>query len=191
MVSQIAGRACRPTRGLDDLTYQPEADGERVLQDRLGTVQRARQFYADQVTAELTPAMVQFIGRMEMAFIATSNRSGDCDCSFRAGPAGFITVVDERTIAYPEYRGNGVMASLGNMLENPHIGIFLADFTHDLIGLHVNGRACLVPPERMQDFDLGLPGSEHPGRRPVQWVIVHVSEASIHCSKHIPKLTRG
>jgi predicted pyridoxine 5'-phosphate oxidase superfamily flavin-nucleotide-binding protein len=59
-------------------------------------MQRARQFYADQATAELTPAIVQFIGRMEMAFIATSNRSGDCDCSFRAGPAGFITVVDER-----------------------------------------------------------------------------------------------
>src|SRR5262249_22154532 len=132
-VSQIAGRAFEPTRGPDAFTYQPESDGERVLQDRLGTVQRARQFYADQVTAALTPAMVQFIGRMEMAFIATSNGSGDCDCSFRAGPAGFIIVVDDRTIAYPEYRGNGVMASLGNVLENPHIGIFLADFTHDLI----------------------------------------------------------
>ena len=42
------------------------------------------------------------------------------------GPAGFIKIVDEHTIAYPDYRGNGVMASLGNMVENPHIGIFLA-----------------------------------------------------------------
>ena len=106
--------------------------------------------------------MRQFIQRMEMAFIATSNRSGECDCSFRAGPAGFIKVVDERTLAYPEYRGNGVMASLGNMLEKPHIGVFLADFTHDLIGLHVNGHASLLPPARMQDFDRRLPQSEPP-----------------------------
>ena len=60
----------------------------------------------------------------------------------------FIRVLDDHTIAYPEFRGNGVMASLGNMQQNPHIGIFLADFTHDLIGLHVNGEASIVAPAR-------------------------------------------
>jgi len=133
--------------------------------------------------------MQQFIQRMEMAFIATSDGSGECDCSFRAGPAGFIRVLDDHTIAYPEYRGNGVMASLGNMLRNPHIGIFLVDFSRDLIGLHVNGDASIVTPARMRELDLDIPESAHPGHRPVQWVLVHVTEAYVHCSKHIPKLT--
>ena len=158
------------------------------MQECLGTTQRAQQFYDRQVTSRLTPAMQQFIQRMEMAFIATSNGAGECDCSLRAGPAGFIRVLDERTIAYPDYRGNGVMASLGNMVENPHIGIFLADFTHDLIGLHVNGRAILVVPARIAEFELGSLESGHPGHRPVQWVVVEVTEAYIHCSKHIPKM---
>src|SRR5580700_10519229 len=96
--------------------------------------------------------MIDFIGRMEMAFIATSDAAGECDCSFRAGKAGFIRVLDERTIAYPELRGNGVMASLGNIVENPHVGIFMIDFAQDLIGLHVNGTAEIVTPEYMHDL---------------------------------------
>jgi len=184
---QLVTRAWRSARKLEG---RPGFSGERVLQDRLGTAQRAQQFYRNQVVAELTPVMREFIGRMEMAFIATSDSRGECDCSFRAGPPGFIRVLDDRTVAYPEYRGNGVLASLGNMLVNPHIGIFLVDFTRDLIGLHVNGDAAIVTPAQMQELDLDLerPESQPPGRRPVRWVLVSVTEAYIHCSKHIPLL---
>jgi uncharacterized protein len=187
-VLNLAFRAFIPARKRHDRRRRPESPGEHVLQDRFGTTQRAQQFYRNQVVGQLTPVMQEFIARMEMAFIATSDADGECDCSFRAGPAGFIRVLDDHTIAYPEYRGNGVMASLGNMLQNPHIGIFLADFTHDLIGLHVNGAANIVTPAQMQELDIGIPEPEHPGRRPVQWVLVTVIEAYIHCSKHIPKL---
>lgn len=168
---------------------QPGSRGEHMLQERYGTRERATKFYNGQVTTQLTPKMMEFIGRMEMAFVATSDAEGECDCSFRAGPPGFLRVLDNRTIAYPEFRGNGVMASLGNILENPHIGIFMADFTHDLIGLHVNGHAQIVTPAHMEQLDRGLPEqAAHAGRRPVQWVLVRVTEAYIHCSKHIPKL---
>ena len=181
-------RAFLPMRRRHDERHQPGSAGERILQERYGTTQRAQQFYQNQVVSQLTPVMQQFIRRMEMAFIATSDDSGHCDCSFRAGPAGFIRVLDNRTIAYPEYRGNGVMASLGNLQQNPHIGIFLADFTHDLIGLHVNGEARIVAPARMHRFGRDIQESGHPGRPPLQWVFVHVTEAFIHCSKHIPKM---
>ena len=168
---------------------RPGSRGEHVLQDWYGTRDRASRFYDRQLSDRLTPKMVEFIGRMEMAFIATSDAGGECDCSFRAGTAGFLRVLDERTIAYPEFRGNGVMASLGNMLENPHIGILMVDFTRDLIGLHVNGSAEIVTPAHMRELVCRLPEEpEHPGRTPVQWVLVRVTEAYIHCSKHIPKL---
>ena len=71
-------------------------------------------------------------------------RGGECDASLRAGPPGFIRVLDARTLAYPEYRGNGVHASLGNISENGHVGLLMVDFVHDLIGLHVNGAARIV-----------------------------------------------
>ena len=168
---------------------RPGTRGEHILQERYGTAERARKFYESQLCEQLTPRMVEFIGRMEMAFVATSDAAGECDCSFRAGPPGFVRVLDERTIAYPEFRGNGVMASLGNILENPHIGIFLVDFTNDLIGLHINGSAEVITPGHMQALDPYLPDqATHPGKRPVQWVLVSVTEAYIHCSKHIPKL---
>ncbi|MDR2985788.1 MAG: pyridoxamine 5'-phosphate oxidase family protein [Nocardiopsaceae bacterium] len=154
------------------------------------TTQRAQQFYQNQVTDRLTVRMKEFIRRMEMAFIATSDDAGECDCSFRAGPPGFIRVLDGRTLAYPEYRGNGVMASISNIHQNPHIGMLFIDFTHDLVGLHVNGNASVVTPAGMRELDPGPAGSEPapPGRRPLRWVLVSVTEAYIHCSKHIPKL---
>ena len=163
--------------------------GEHILQQHCGTTERADRFYDSQLSDELTPRMTEFIGRTEMAFIATSDASGECDCSFRAGEAGFIRVLDERTIAYPEFRGNGVMASLGNIVENQHVGILMIDFTQDLIGLHVNGAAEIVTPAYLRALDEYLPEpADNPGRRPVQWVLVRVTEAYIHCSKHIPQL---
>jgi uncharacterized protein len=167
----------------------PGSPGEHILQERYGTKERANQFYSHQFSEQLTPKMMEFIGHMEMAFIATSDAAGECDCSFRAGAPGFLRVLNEHTIAYPEFRGNGVMASLGNIAENPHIGIFMVDFIHDLIGLHVNGNAAILTPAHMQELDRFLPEqATHPGQRPVQWVLVQVTEAYIHCSKHIPKL---
>jgi predicted pyridoxine 5'-phosphate oxidase superfamily flavin-nucleotide-binding protein len=188
-VFKLVSRAAPAAAGCSPETTQPGSLGERILQERYATSERANRFYDSQLCGRLTPRMVEFIGRMEMAFIATSDSRGECDCSFRAGTAGFLRVLDDHTIAYPELRGNGVMASLGNIVENPHIGILMIDFTQDLIGLHVNGTAAIVTPGYMRDLDHELADeAANPGRRPVQWVLVQVSEAYIHCSKHIPKL---
>jgi uncharacterized protein len=177
--------------------------GEHLLQQRYGTAERASQFYDNQVTDWLTPQMIEFIARMEMAFIATSDAAGDCDCSFRAGQPGFLRVLDERTIAYPEFRGNGVMSSMGNISENPHIGLMFIDFEKDRIGLHVNGSARIVEHDEfvrfMQDrsaADVVLGDSiltDLISKDPAnleRWVIVSVDEAYMHCSKHIPLMKK-
>ncbi|WP_280428363.1 pyridoxamine 5'-phosphate oxidase family protein [Nocardia brasiliensis] len=166
---------------------QHGSDGERELQDRYGTQDRAARFYNDQVLDHLNHTMIEFIGRMEMAFIATSDKHGECDSSFRAGEPGFLHVIDERTIAYPEYRGNGVLASLGNILENPHVGILLIDFVRDLIGLHVNGSARIIADDTLRKITPGLPANTK-GRAAQRWVVVDIEEAYIHCRKHIPHL---
>ncbi len=167
---------------------KPGSSGEHELQCRYDTTQRAERFYRDQVLTHLNPAMREFIARQDMAFIATSDGTGECDASFRAGTPGFLHVIDERTIAYPEYRGNGVMASLGNIAENPHIAILMIDFVRDLIGLHVNGTAHIVEDGALRARVAGLPAEQVKGRAPERWVVVAVDEAYVHCRKHIPRM---
>ena len=159
----------------------PGSRGEHFLQCALETSDRARRFYTDQVLDHLNPAMAEFVGRMEMAFISTADADGECDSTLRCGPAGFLHVVDSRTVVYPEYRGNGVMASLGNIMENPHVGMLMVDFTEDLIGLHVNGRARIAPLSEFAE----LAGGD---RKVERWVVVEVQEAYVHCRKHIPRM---
>ncbi|MGV9867004.1 pyridoxamine 5'-phosphate oxidase family protein [Rhodococcus koreensis] len=162
--------------------------GERRLQSEYGTEDRAAKFYSDQMLDHLNPTMIEFVGRQEIAFIATADASGECDNSLRAGTPGFVHVIDSKTLAYPEYRGNGVMASLGNILENPHVGIILVDFVQDLIGLHVNGSARIVDDELLRSEIADLPVDHSGGRIPERWVVVDVEEAYIHCRKHIPRM---
>ena len=100
--------------------------------------------------------------------------------------------LNERTLIYPEYRGNDVVASLGNISENPHIGLVFIDFFRDIIRLHVNGHATML--DNVGVCALNLPPAARDaaavtdGRRPEGWVQVVVEEADIHCSKHIPVL---
>lgn len=173
----------------------PGSCGEHVLQERYATTQRARTFYDRQVLDHLNTRMREFIARQEMVFVSTSDAAGECDCSFRAGPGGFVQVIGERTLAYPEYRGNGVMASLGNITDNAHIGLLFVDFFNDIIGLHVNGEAALVENDEVlarPDLPSAMreAGEARNGRRPERWVWVTVEEAYIHCSKHIPWLQK-
>ncbi len=172
-------------RGDRDL---PGSRGEHLLQCAYGTARRAEKFYDDQVLDHLNDRMIEFVGRMELAFIATSDASGECDSSLRAGPPGFLKVIDERTLAYPEYRGNGVLASLGNISENPRIGVLLVDFVTDLIGLHINGHAAIVEDAHLRADHPEITVDDERGRIPQRWVKISVVEAYIHCRKHIPRL---
>src|SRR2546422_4374449 len=173
----------------------PGSPGEHALQERFGTQARAAAFYQNQMLDHLNAEMCAFIARQEMVFIATADAHGACDCSFRAGLPGFVHVLDAQTLAYPEYRGNGVMASVGNLVENPHIGMIFVDFFQSTVGLHVNGKAHVVAnkellarpdvtPEMIQATQ--TPG----GRHPECWILVEVEEAYIHCSKHVPLLKK-
>jgi uncharacterized protein len=179
-MSEFAPRGSLPVR----------VSGERMLQERWDTRERADQFYRLQVLDHLNARMREFIGAQEWMFLATSDASGACDSTLRAGPPGFVAVLDEHRLAWPEYRGNGVMASLGNIVENPHVGLLFIDFVRDQIGLHVNGRARMVDDADLRADYPQLPVDLVPGRRPEQWVAAEVEEAYIHCSKHIPRLHR-
>jgi uncharacterized protein len=169
--------------------------GEHDLQERYGNRKRAEAFYKNQMLNYLNPQMRSFIARQEMFFLSTADGHGECDVSFRAGEAGFVRVLNEKILIYPEYRGNGVMASLGNITENRHAGLLFVDFIRDKIGLHVNGAARILSNEELlacPDLYAGLRAdiAETSGRRPELWVLVTVEEAYIHCSKHVPRMEK-
>jgi predicted pyridoxine 5'-phosphate oxidase superfamily flavin-nucleotide-binding protein len=163
--------------------------GRADVAGELGTTERAARFYDGQVLDRLNEPMRRFIARQRMMFLATSDGRGACDSALRSGPPGFVVVIDEQRLAWPEYRGNGVMASRGNILENPQAGLLFVDFVRDVIGLHVNGRAALAEDGEVREQVPDLPGDTVPGRRAEHWVVVDVDEAYIHCAKHIPRLS--
>ena len=179
---------------------RPGSEGEHALQERYATFKRAAAFYDKQMLDYLNPLMREFIAGQEMVFVATADSHGEADASFRAGSPGFVRVIDERTIMYPEYRGNGVMASLGNISENANVGLLFVDFFRSTVGLHVNGTARIVENDavtafapmltRMAGVDELHDHVSDKKKTPERWVIVEVVEAYIHCSKHIPLLRK-
>ncbi|MCH8040673.1 MAG: pyridoxamine 5'-phosphate oxidase family protein [Nitrospinae bacterium] len=168
------------------------SQGERELQQKYGSQQRAERFYDRQVQDHLTEKMQSLIRRQEMVFVATADAQGNCDCSPRFGKPGFVTVIDEKTVAYPEFRGNGVLASLGNIHENPHIGLVFVDFLETTVGLHVNGSARICGADHAPvPLSLEKEYGTMPSKPLVErWVVVEVEEAYIHCSKHVPLLRK-
>ncbi|WP_332695034.1 pyridoxamine 5'-phosphate oxidase family protein [Halalkalibacter lacteus] len=172
----------------------PKQTGEQILQDKYSTHRRAAAFYNNQMLNHLNSAMESFIAEQEMVFISTSDSSGNCDSSFRAGYPGFVRVIDETTLAYPEYRGNGVMASMGNITENPHIGLMFIDFFESCVGLHVNGKAYICENKELETLQLSKEMvnniKEQDGIKVERWVVIEIEEAFMHCSKHVPKLKK-
>ena len=137
--------------------------------------------------SRLTPEMIEVIEQVAVAVVATADAHGECDSSLRAGPPGFVQVLDEGRIAYPEYRGNGVLASLGNIHENPHVGVLLVDFASDR-RLHVSGRTRIVADDQLRAEQPSLPVEAVPGRRSDTWVVLEVDQASLQDWGEVPHL---
>ncbi|WP_343232924.1 pyridoxamine 5'-phosphate oxidase family protein [Natrinema salinisoli] len=85
----------------------------------------------------------RFVGSRLQAVLGTADADGETDVSPRLGPAGFVQVLDESTLAWPEYRGNGVHASLGNMYERPVATLSFVDWWSTEAILEVSGTVSL------------------------------------------------
>jgi len=121
----------------------PYHAGSRRLQDRFDTRRLAdrldERFLS---TAVIGPGDRAFIERMDMFFIATADAAGRPQCSYKGGDPGFVRVLDERTLAFPNYDGNGMYLSMGNVLATGHVGLLFIDFTAERPSrLRVNGVA--------------------------------------------------
>src|SRR5688572_18535231 len=101
-------------------------DGPRRLQDWFDT-RRLADRLAETAGASVEPLRA-FIAARDMFFLATADAHGQPQCSYKGGDPGFVRVVDDTTVAFPVYDGNGMFLSTGNITENPAVGMLFVDF---------------------------------------------------------------
>ena len=103
-------------------------EGSRRLQDRFDTRRLADRLEQVKVTDTIGPQDRAFIESLDMFFLATADREGRPTCSYKGGDPGFVHVLDEHTVAFPAYDGNGMFLSAGNVLVNPEVGLLFVCF---------------------------------------------------------------
>jgi predicted pyridoxine 5'-phosphate oxidase superfamily flavin-nucleotide-binding protein len=115
-------------------------EGNRRLQDAFDTRRLADRLEEVKVRDFIDEGDRAFIAGLDMFFLATADADGRPTCSYKGGDPGFVRVLDEHTIAFPDYDGNGMFLSLGNALVNPEVGLLFVSFERRR-RLRLNGTA--------------------------------------------------
>lgn len=153
------------------LSYSPAS---RALQDRHDTRRIADRLAEVTVHDRFTRDDRGFIESLDMFFLASVDAAGQPTCSYKGGDPGFVTVLDDRSLAFPNYDGNGMYLSMGNVSEAGAVGMLFIDFEHQH-RMRVDGVARIV--------------SEHPllARYPEAQFLVVVQATRIYpnCPRYI------
>lgn len=152
-------------------------DGERELQKRFDSERLAEAIRTRTVHDTLDGNDRAFIERMDMFFLATVDARGNADCSYKGGEPGFVRMLDEHTLAFPSYDGNGQFMSAGNIATNGKVGMLFIDWENQW-RMRVNGTATI-------DFDDPLLAT-YPE---AQFVVrVKAEEVFPNCPRYIHKM---
>jgi hypothetical protein len=152
-------------------------DSHRQLQDQFGTRLLADRLRDVNVKPVLTASDAAFIAHQNMFFLATADVEGKPSCSYKGGARGFVSVIDERTIAFPSYDGSGMFLSVGNLSENPTVALLFIDFERQA-RLRVSGTAEVDTSPRML--------KRYPGADLV--VRINVRAAFGNCPRYVHKM---
>ena len=156
----------------------PYHDGMRQLQDARDTRAIADRLAEVTLRRAFTDEDRAFIQACTMFFVASADAQGRPDCSYKGGLPGFVRVLDEHTLAFPDYDGNGMYRSWGNVAVNPQVGLLFIDFEKPR-RLRVNGSARISA------------GDELMAKFPGAVFIVRVTADAIfpNCPRYIHKMT--
>jgi predicted pyridoxine 5'-phosphate oxidase superfamily flavin-nucleotide-binding protein len=118
-------------------------DGQRALQDRFDT-RRLADRLAESTSDVISDRFKRFIERRDMFFIATADVDGWPEASYKGGDPGFVRVLDDHTLAFPVYNGNGMFLTTGNLGVNPKVGLLFIDWATGT-RLRLSGHATVDP----------------------------------------------
>lgn len=151
----------------------------RLLQQEFDTEKLADRVKEFIVTSEITDEHKSFIESRDMFFLSSIDHRGYPTCSHKGGEPGFIKVVDDKTVTFPSYDGNGMFLSLGNINANNKVGMLLIDFeTPHRVRIH--GTASIVKKDPLI--------KEFYGAELV--VRITVTEIFVNCPRYIHKYQR-
>jgi predicted pyridoxine 5'-phosphate oxidase superfamily flavin-nucleotide-binding protein len=131
----------------------------------------------------ITPELKAFIEAQGSVFLATANRQGQPTIQHRGGPAGFLKVLDDRTIAFADFVGNRQYITQGNLEENPKAHLFLIDYAHQR-RIKIWGTARVV--EGDEDLLRQLMPADYKARAE-QVMLFTVAAWDVNCPQHIPQ----
>jgi predicted pyridoxine 5'-phosphate oxidase superfamily flavin-nucleotide-binding protein len=131
-------------------------EGTRRLQEQFDSRRIADRLEQVTVATEFTEKQRALIEKSPMFFLATVSPDGQPDVSYKGGMPGFVRVLDGRTLAWPDYDGNGMFRSLGNALLHPRVSLLFVDFeTPRRLRLH--GTVSVKPDDPLMS---GMPGAK-------------------------------
>jgi hypothetical protein len=151
--------------------------GHRAVQDQFDSRRIADRLEEVTLHDTFTRSDKAFIESVACFFLATADPSGAPDCSYKGGLPGFVRVIDGRTLAFPDYDGNGMFRSMGNLTANPKVGLLFVDFERGG-RMRVNGIATLSAPDPL------LP--QFPGAQ--QIVRVRAERIFPNCPRYIHRM---
>jgi len=131
----------------------------------------------------ITPELAEFIAAQISVFLATANADGQPYIQHRGGPAGFLHVLDDKTIAFVDFAGNRQYITQGNLTDNPKAYLFLIDYAHQR-RVKLWGEARVVEGDEALTARLMPEGYK---ARPEQVIVFTVSAWDTNCSQHIPQ----
>lgn len=158
----------------DSLLYH---DGNRQLQDQFDSRRIADRLESFARTA-FSDDDKTYIESVIYFFLSTADARGHPDCSFKGGPAGFVRVTGPSQLAFPDYDGNGMFKSLGNVLVNPNVALLFINMHGTPKRLRVNGTASVSRDDPLMAETVGAQ------------MIVRVDATAIfpNCPRYIPSL---
>ncbi|QEV21877.1 MSMEG_1061 family FMN-dependent PPOX-type flavoprotein [Streptomyces alboniger] len=158
---------------------------ESLQADALTRPDQLREFYPQpnphalrKEIDHLTEEARALIGCSSLMFIGSADAEGRADVTPRGGPAGFVSVLDERTLAIPDATGNKRLDTLHNVLQTGRVGLLFL-IPGRPTTLRVNGRACVSARPELLDQLTAV------GKPPVTAIVVHVEEVYPHCPKSL------
>ena len=159
----------------------PYHAGNHELQDRFGTRETADRLAAKLMRGRFSDEDKAFIESAGFFFLATADHAGRPDCSFKGGGPGSVRIIAPDLLVFPDYNGNGMYKSLGNIRCNPNVGLLFILMDTRRRRLRVNGRATI-------HFDDPLT-AQFEGAQ----LIVRISPEYIfpNCPRYIPDLKTG
>jgi uncharacterized protein len=131
----------------------------------------------------ITPELAAFITEQRSVFLATATRDGQPYIQHRGGPPGFLRVLDDKTIAFADFKGNRQYITQGNLADNPKAYLFLLDYVH-------RRRVKIWGEARVVEDDPALMATLMPAgydARPEQVLLFTVTAWSSNCPQHIPQ----